>query len=337
MTFDHLVADFSKLTGIFFYTDDILGFVSAAEGFVLLSGFVCAAAYLPLLAQGREKEAQARVVRRLVKIYLAQIILAFLYIFFIAAKLPEADHFPWARLAPAALLKEFALAMALLCQPQYVDILPLYFLFSLVTLPALQLMRRGHENAVIFLSLVLWLASQFLPYGHVHGSIIFPFFNPLAWQFLFIIGLVLGCAHVRSGSWRAVFPESREQLWRIISWCVVILCLGLKFWEHSHVDMMIHEKGPLSPLRLLDTLCAGVVLAGLSDLLPVSRWENWLSLLGRRSLYVFFWSTSLICFGLLLQPRLAGFGLPAQAGIFVLMLMSLAVPAWRTQVKKNVV
>ena len=89
-------------------------------------------------------------------------------------------------------------ALLLQFQPTFLDILPLYIVMLLI-FPAMLLgLRRYWPLSVLVPSLLLYLAVQIFsisvpayPEGHVW------YFNPLAWQFLFVAGAVLGHAAMR--------------------------------------------------------------------------------------------------------------------------------------------
>src|SRR5205823_3190287 len=83
-------------------------------------------------------------------------------------------------------------ALLLEFQPTFLDILPLYILM-LVIFPVILLGMRRHWLWVLVPSATLYVAVHVLdisvsayPEGHVW------YFNPLAWQFLFVAGAVLG-------------------------------------------------------------------------------------------------------------------------------------------------
>ena len=83
-------------------------------------------------------------------------------------------------------------ALLLEFQPTFLDILPLYILL-LVIFPVILLGLRWRPLIVLFPSFLLYLFVQvtnlrfrLIRKGHVW------YFNPLAWQFLFIAGAALG-------------------------------------------------------------------------------------------------------------------------------------------------
>src|SRR5438067_7112223 len=83
-------------------------------------------------------------------------------------------------------------ALSLEFQPTFLDILPLYIVM-LVIFPVILLGMQRHWLWVLVSSAIVYLAVQVFdisvsayPEGHVW------YFNPLAWQFLFVAGAVLG-------------------------------------------------------------------------------------------------------------------------------------------------
>src|SRR5204863_5333497 len=83
-------------------------------------------------------------------------------------------------------------ALLLEFQPTFLDILPLYIVMLLI-FPAILIGIQRHWLQVLIVSAIVYLAVQLFsismpayPPGHVW------YFNPLAWQFLFVAGAVLG-------------------------------------------------------------------------------------------------------------------------------------------------
>src|SRR5207302_3815403 len=103
-------------------------------------------------------------------------------------------------------------ALLLDFQPTFLDILPLYIVM-LVIFPVILIGIQRHRLLVLVPSAAIYLAVQILgisvpayPPGHVW------YFNPLAWQFLFVAGAVLAIpnsAGVAATDWRrSVYPAA---------------------------------------------------------------------------------------------------------------------------------
>ena len=182
-----------------YFTLEAVGFFDAAEVFIFISGFTAALAYGRRLIQKGALYATAQVLRRAWQLYVAHI---FLFVIFIAEVSYTATTFKNPMYNEEMRVADFldephvAVVKALLLQfqPTFLDILPLYILM-LVIFPVVLLGMQRHPLVVLVPSALLYLAVQILgitvpayPEGHVW------YFNPLAWQFLFVSAALLGHA-----------------------------------------------------------------------------------------------------------------------------------------------
>ena len=158
-------------------------------------------------------------------------------------------------------------ALLLEFQPTFLDILPLYIVL-LVIFPVVLLGLRSRPLIVLLPSFLLYLIVQATdlsvpayPEGHVW------FFNPLAWQFLFIAGAALG------------FPGRHERRWSrwarpALPLAVIVLAAGfvikLSWTIHGIWDafpgLLLKELWPvnknnLSPIRVIPFFAAVAVVA----------------------------------------------------------------------------
>ena len=117
-----------------------------------------------------------------------------------------------------------------------------------------------------------------------------PYFDLVAWQLLFWIGLICGCARVLNSAW----------LKTIVRWCWIpglafaIFCLCIRYdgdmtnWIVTKFDFRASTNIPwLGWFRLLNFLALAAAVAGLSKLAPILFKWPWFSLLGRHSLQVY--------------------------------------------------
>lgn len=185
-----------------YFTLQAVGFFDAAEVFIFISGFTAALVYGRRLADKGPLYATAQVLRRAWQLYVAHI---FLFVLFVAEVSYTASAFQNPmyneEMRVAAFLDEpyVAVVQALLLefQPAFLDILPMYIVVLLI-FPAVLLGMRRHWLLVLVPSALVYLAVQIFdisvpayPPGRNW------FFNPLAWQFLFVAGAVLGDAAIR--------------------------------------------------------------------------------------------------------------------------------------------
>lgn len=251
-----------------YFTLQAVAFFDAAEIFIFISGFTAALVYGRRLARKGALHATAQVLRRAWQLYVAHI---FLFVLFVAEVSYTATAFKNPMYNEEMRVAEFldephiAVVKALLLefQPAFLDILPLYIVM-LVIFPAVLLGMRRHWLWVLVSSAMLYLVVQIFdisvpayPEGHVW------YFNPLAWQFLFVAGAVLGnrTAHgailTQSAGWarffRVAYPAAIVVLAATlvvkISWTIH----GL--WEPFPglflKPLWPVNKNNLSPLRLV--------------------------------------------------------------------------------------
>jgi len=233
----------------------------ATEVFVLLAGFGAGLAYGRTMDRQGYVYAAADTVRRAWTLYVAHIFLFVVFtaqVAYSATALDRVAYLEESRLdilgdAPYRALLE---ALLLRFQPSLLNILPLYVVLLLMFAAALPLLRW---RAVLFgVSLALYAAVQ-------ATGINFPswtgegwFFNPLAWQFLFMIGAILAYSP-------PAMPR-RRRAWDVASVLVLVAGLITIFVIDNHprvlaslptqfVHLVIEEdKTGLHPFRLLSIL-----------------------------------------------------------------------------------
>lgn len=271
------------------------GFSDAAEIFVLLAGYSSMIAYGGLFRRAGIRTAVARILRRCLRIYLFQagLLLATLVIVRIWMDLTGlTPRFGVAPLLQMGLLPGLLRGLMLNALPNYLDILPLYILL-LALFPLIYLgMRRGVWG-VLALSGTLWLAANLdhqlnLPNATADDGW---YFNPFAWQFLFVIGAVLALvvrAHDGLLPWRgwAAAAAAAYLLFALFqggSWTD----WGLPDLRPLAIDPP--DKSHVGPLRLLNILALSYLLFSAPTVLRVSRWRQFrlIDACGRHSLEVF--------------------------------------------------
>jgi hypothetical protein len=255
-----------------YFTVQAFQFYDAAEIFIFISGYTAALVYGRTLALQGASYATARIVSRAWQLYVAHI---FLFVIFIAEVSYTVTTFKNPMYNDEMRVGDFldephvAIVKALLLefQPTFLDILPLYILL-LTIFPIILLGLRLHPPLVLIPSFLLYFGVQVTdisvpayPEGHVW------FFNPLAWQFLFIAGAALGLDGMRGDRWlrleRAALPTA-------------VLVVGaaslvkLSWTIHGIWDpfpgLFLKELWPvnknnLSPIRLVPFFAALAVIA----------------------------------------------------------------------------
>jgi hypothetical protein len=257
-----------------YFTLETFGFFDAAEVFIFISGFTAALVYGRRLAEKGALYATAQVLRRAWQLYVAHV---FLFVIFIAEVSYTATTFKNPMYNEEMRVADFldephvAVVQALLLQfqPTFLDILPLYILM-LVIFPVVLLGMQRHPLLVLLPSAILYVAVQMFgiavpayPEGHVW------YFNPLAWQFLFVSAALLGHARIRGQTtlpWpRVIFPAAAVIF--IAAFLIKLSWTIHGVWE-PFPGLFLKQLWPinknnLSPLRLVPFYALVVLVATL--------------------------------------------------------------------------
>lgn len=310
ITVTHLPTQFSSPLGQPF------GFVSAAEGFVLLSALTAGLVYSGRGVKGGADEVRSAFLMRALKVYACQLVLMFFLLTLVAllgllADQPAINNLlGFYREQPVAAVLG---AVLLLYTPPLLDILPMYVLFLLVS-PVLLLhgMRHGW-HWVLAASVALWVGAQWglgpwlfshlvepskvgVPY-HQTGA-----FELLAWQLLWVIGLWLGAdqaamARRAQGADAAPPPSPLLVIPRWACLLAAALFVGGLVWRHAvgqvpfptRPDLEgLLSKWQLGPLRMINLFAMMVLLIVFAE--PLKRRLprlRVLEMLGAASLPVF--------------------------------------------------
>jgi hypothetical protein len=272
------------------------GFSDAAEIFVLLAGYSSMIAYGGLFRRAGVRTAIARILRRCVRIYLFQagLLLATLLIVRFWMDLTGlTPRFGVAPLLQMGLLPGLLRGLVLNALPNYLDILPLYILL-LALFPLIYLgMRRGVWG-VLALSGTLWLAANLdhqLNLPNAAAADEGWYFNPFAWQFLFVIGAALALAVRDHGGLLPRRGWATTAAWAYLAFA---LLQGGSWKDWGLPDLRplaidAPDKSHVGPLRLLDILALSYLLFSTPAVLRASRWRplRLIDACGRHSLEVF--------------------------------------------------
>lgn len=291
-----------------YFTIQAVQLFDAAEVFIFISGYTAALVYGGILASQGPLYATARIFGRAWQLYVAHV---FLFVLFVAEVSYTVATFnnpmyndemgvgDFLQQPHVAIIK----ALLLQFQPTFLAILPLYIIL-LVVFPPLLLGLRRQPLLVLIPSCLLYIFVQITnlsvpayPEGQVW------FFNPLAWQFLFILGAALGLPD--SSAWR-----SRQWQRSMLPPALIVVAAGfvIKFtwmlhgiWDPFPAILLKElwpiSKSSLSPVRLVSFFAMVVIVA---VLIPSgatflrSRAARPVVLCGQQSLEIF-------CLGILLS------------------------------------
>jgi hypothetical protein len=200
--FDHIPSNIVN-----WFTIRNFGFSDATEIFIFISGYTAAFVYSKSMRERGPIVGGARILRRAWQIYVAHI---FLFAIFMAqiAYFQSASNLENTIYAEEVNALDFMKrpdetiiqALLLKFKPNYMDVLPLYIVLLLLFPPILWLLQRSAAIALVLSVALYACAHQFhwnlqsYPSGEW-------FFNPLAWQLLFVFGAWCALGGAERLSW----------------------------------------------------------------------------------------------------------------------------------------
>jgi hypothetical protein len=292
------------------YTDhipgDVLGGYSlqnfamcdATEVFVLLAGYGAGLSYgMRLNVQGYISSA-ADVMRRAWTLYVAHIFLFVLFtaqVTYSATALNRLNYLEESRLDvlgddPYRSILEVVL---LRFQPSLLNILPLYVVLMVIFAATIWLLRW--PRVLFGLSFAVYVLVRFTSLNLDAWTGEGWYFDPFAWQFLFVIGVLLACAPMRVPVHHRLLDAAAAFVVLLGIMVTVVIephPLRLDWFLGSAVlhYLVIEDKTGLYPFRLLSILALTwlcVRLIRFDQPWLRSRWAAPLVLLGQNSLPVF--------------------------------------------------
>jgi hypothetical protein len=250
-----------------------IAFSDAAEVFIFISGYAAATVYGRAFQRHGGVAATGQICRRIWQLYVAHI---FIFVI-LAAEVCYAtlslhqtysedfgiDNFidePQVAIIKVLLLQY---------QPQFLDILPIYMILLGVFPVVLLLLQRCLPLPLILSGALYLLTLRFGWEPHSYPDNEAWFFNPLAWQFLFVIGATAG--YSRYSRW--VFPGQGTWLPKLaIAITVGVGIISISWTIHGAYDAfpglllrelspLVADKSNLAPLRLISFLALAVTAA----------------------------------------------------------------------------
>lgn len=269
MTVTHLPTRLSPLLGQPF------GYVSAAEGFVLLSAYMAGMVYGQMANRKGIDAMRLAFWRRALVVYAchaATLLFLFTVVAALGLRIDEPAVKDLVSYYLAHPLPALLAGLLLIYKPPLLDILPMYILFMLASPWVLAHGLRGGWRLVMGVSIAMWLLSQFglgqwtydiavqftglaVPF-HETGA-----FSTFSWQFLWILGLWMGASRTEAAPLPFVFPR-----WAVA--LAVLVALGCMVWRHavgqapflSNAGLnLLFDKWLLAPLRVFDLFALMVV------------------------------------------------------------------------------
>ena len=251
-----------------------VAFSDAAEVFVFISGYAAAMVYGKALQRQGCMAAAGRIYRRVWQLYAAHILTFVVLaagVCYATFSLHDQNYTEDFGIDNFVDEPRVAIIKLLLLeyQPQFLDILPIYMIF-LGVLPPLLLLLRSCLPLPLVISGVLYLLT--LHFGWQPHS--YPedegwFFNPLAWQFLFVIGTTAGYAPYS----RQALPLNSAWLGKLaLAIAIAIGIISVSWTIHGayeafpglllqELSPLVEDKANLAPLRLVSFLALAIASA----------------------------------------------------------------------------
>lgn len=344
------------IPGLFYarYTLVNYSISDAADLFVFLAGWS-----LRLMADGGGRSMPTRnVVLRLLgralELYAAQVLITMLAIAMLAFTSIELSNpllLEWHN--AAAVFNDPVpthIGLALLThQLGYFDILPLYVVLMLMA-PFFAVLDRLAPSLVLPASAALYfvvLTFQLtLPTWPVSGTW---FFNPLAWQIIFVLGFVLARHDAGLGAWvrRNIFWVRVVALPILIYFTLAVLFNWL--WDPTNVPnpklLFLLDKTYATPPRLIQFLSLVAVFSlAFRHIRRLGEWPylhhvinpliGMLAMLGRNSLYVFCIGSLLSLGGQVLRFYYHG-TVGSDTAVVVIGIIIMAFTAWLAELRQR--
>src|SRR4051794_19596919 len=277
------------------------GFSDAAEIFVFISGYTAAFVYGRAMLERGLIISGARILRRVWQVYVAHV---FIFVIFMAevsylttsiVENPlyseEMRVFDFLQQPGEALLQ----ALMLKFQPNFMDVLPLYIVL-LLALPGLLYLLLVQPMIAVALSIGLYSAVQYFSWNLPAYPTGTWFFNPLAWQLIFV-----------AGAWCSVGAPQRVHQWArsraVVGTAIAYLALAFLVvltWYFPRYAALIPkivqdwmypiDKNNLDLLRFLHFMALAIVTV---RFIPIdwpglrSRWLWPMIICGQHSLEIF--------------------------------------------------
>jgi hypothetical protein len=217
----------------------------------------------------------------------------------------------------------------------YFNILPLYVVLIFIA-PAVALLHRAATVYLLLVSGTVYAGALVLginlPTWPVEGTW---FFNPLAWQLIYVLGFLLAGEDGPGG-----FVRRHRRVLRWLAVPVVVLGAAVGITNFSPDPVFVPEpkllfafsKTFLSPARLIHCLALAMIFAG--TFATIARWlprlTIYLCLLGRNSLSVFCVLSLLSLCGQIFRYVYGG-SIATDALIVILGLVSLGFSGWAAE------
>jgi hypothetical protein len=332
----------NHIPGLYFerFTYRNVSLSDSAELFVFLAGWA-----LRKLVEGPARALSAgslvlRIEGRALNVYIAQTVITEIAIALLAAASLAFDApflLDWhnASAVFADPVRAHVGLVLLTHQLGYFNILPLYVVL-MFTAPLIALTQRVGRRLLLPASLAIYLFALIsginLPTWPVEGTW---FFNPFAWQFIYVLGFVLA----GDDGLGAFARRYRKLLWRLAIPIILFGALAaIRSFSPDPINvpapklLFMFDKTFMSPARLLHSLALTAFFAG--SFATIRLWlphpSHFLSMLGRNSLNVFCAASLLSLAGQIFRFVYGG-SVATDAFIVILGVLLMGLVAWASE------
>ncbi|MGY3589629.1 hypothetical protein ACVIGB_001493 [Bradyrhizobium sp. USDA 4341] len=237
------------------------GFSDAADLFVFISGYTASFVYARMMLERGFIVGATRLTKRVWQLYVAHIILFVIYIAsisYLALRFGDSEiinEFNVAGLVDNA-TETLRQGLFLKFKPVNLDVLPLYIVLMGLFPPVLWFMLR-QPNWTMLASLALWLVSRHMGWNLPAYPAGTWYFNPFAWQVLFVFGSWCAMGGARANMH---IINSRYTLWFCVAYLIFALImtmagrfpdLGAMFPDWLFSTFNPNDKTNLAPYRFL--------------------------------------------------------------------------------------
>lgn len=218
------------------------GFSDATEIFIFISGYTAAFVYGRTMRERGFVLSSARILRRAWQIYVAHIFLFTIFmaeIAYVAATFENPLYAEEMKILDFLKQPDITIFQALLLKfkPVNMDVLPLYIVLLLLFPPVLFLLLR-RPNLALFGSAVVYAVTWKLNWNLAAYPNGVWFFNPFAWQLLFVFGAwcALGGAQRLSGVLRSRIALAVAVIYLIFAFGITLT------WHFESLDRFVPSR-----------------------------------------------------------------------------------------------
>ena len=237
------------------------GFSDAADLFVFISGYTASFVYARMMLDRGFIVGATRLTKRVWQLYVAHIILFVIYIAsitYLALRFGDSEminEFNVAGLVDQA-TETLRQGLFLKFKPVNLDVLPLYIVLMGLFPPVLWFMLRQPDLTMV-ISIVLWLVTRQMGWNFPAYPAGTWYFNPLAWQVLFVFGAWCAMGGARKS---IAIINSKYTLWFCIAYLILALVMtmagkfpdfGALFPHWLYDTFNPNDKTNLAPYRFL--------------------------------------------------------------------------------------